>query len=260
MEGLGDFAAREGLPTLDLAEPRDSRIFAAVRGDALGVAFPGALPSPVDSLFGLASVFILLAGLGGFALRERFKTLDVVGLGDGCVFALLTGEIFAGVERALLACFRAFWGLLLLARAFSPSPVFGLFPTVECRRVFDLGGLCDGCRFALVRGDVFLGEECPLLSCFDVLGVALRGDLLPPFGRPLGFGVLRAAGLNEGDLLELFGRPLGLFSDFFSLSGLGLPWDAERLPVLDFGELEDGDLLFGRPLGFLSAFFPLPGL
>lgn len=88
----------------------------------LGFAFPGALPSPFESLVGLASAFILLAGLGDFATRERFKALALVGLGDSCVFA--TGDVFPGDEPALLACFGepcvAFWGLLLLVQAVLP--------------------------------------------------------------------------------------------------------------------------------------------
>lgn len=48
---------------------------------------------------------------------------------------------------------------------------------------------------------------------------------------------------------------------FFSLAGLGVPWDAERLPDFDFVRLDEGDLLppFGRPLDLFSDVF-LSGL
>lgn len=94
------------------------------------------------------------------------------------------------------------------------------------------------------------------LPVFDFGGLS-DGDLLTPFGRPLGFGVLWVAGLNDGDLLRLLGRPLGLFSAFFSLPGLLLPWDVDRLPVFDFGELDDGHvfaLMAGEGSALVSSF------
>lgn len=81
---LGVFPDAEGRKVFDLVGLFDGRPRFGLPG--VGSACP--LPSPFESLIGLASVFILLAGLGDFAAREGLPTLDLAGLCDGRVFAL----------------------------------------------------------------------------------------------------------------------------------------------------------------------------
>lgn len=90
---IGVFPGAERCRVFDLGGLFDGR----PRFGELGVvASSSALPSLLESLVGLASAFILLAGLGDFA---GLPTFDLVGLCDGCAFA---GEVFVGEKRALL--------------------------------------------------------------------------------------------------------------------------------------------------------------
>lgn len=134
--------------------------------------------SPLDTLCGLVGLaecflglawgFLLCVALGVLPALERLPILDLAGL---CDDRLATGEddgvAFFGV---LLSPLEALFGL---PRAFSPRVALGDLPAAERLAILDFVGLCDGCLFALVTGDVLVGEGLALPSRLEEPGVAL---------------------------------------------------------------------------------------